>query len=176
MEKRGRCLERRIFCRRCWDDLGDGETVEICSGFNDKLLSLAHVRNLGEHAKHMRTNQRNIRSCPIKSSVTIANETETKSMAQEYMMVKPEEVNRLVQYYEGYISNGALLNEAGRVAAEAHVIANYENQGIIISKATIDRTFERNKRKRRRKCGGCNTRLIGYKENSSDTWNFWYTY
>ena len=70
----------------------------------------------------MRTNRRNIRSCPIKSSVTIANETETKSMAQENMMVKPEEVNRLVQYYEGYISNGALLNEAGRVAAEAHVL------------------------------------------------------
>lgn len=127
MEKRGRCLERRIFCRRCWDDLGDGETVEICSGFNDKLLSLAHVRNLGEHAKHMRTNRRNISSCHIKSSVTIANETETKSMAQEYMMVKPEEVNRLVQYYEGYISNGALLNEAGRVAAEAHVLPGDKN-------------------------------------------------
>ena len=42
-------------------------------------------------------------------------------MAQEYLMVKPEEFNQLVQYYEGHISDGALLNKAGRTTAEDHV-------------------------------------------------------
>ena len=39
-------------------------------------------------------------------------------MAQELMMVKPEEFNQLVQYYKGEISDTALLNKAGRIAAE----------------------------------------------------------
>lgn len=43
-------------------------------------------------------------------------------MAQEVMMVKPEEFNRLVQYYKGEISDSALLNKAGRVAAETHLL------------------------------------------------------
>lgn len=43
-------------------------------------------------------------------------------MAQEVMMVNPEEFNKLVQYYKGEISDSALLNKAGRVAAETHFL------------------------------------------------------
>ena len=43
-------------------------------------------------------------------------------MAEEVMMVKPDEFNSLVQYYKGQMSGSALLNKAGRVAAEAHVL------------------------------------------------------
>ena len=44
-------------------------------------------------------------------------------MAQEMMMmVKPEEFNQLVQYYKGEISDSALLNKAGRIAAETHLL------------------------------------------------------
>ena len=44
-------------------------------------------------------------------------------MAEEYLMVKPEEFQRLVQY-KGQITDSALLNKAGRVAAEEHIIVN----------------------------------------------------
>lgn len=37
-------------------------------------------------------------------------------------MVKPEEFNNLVQYYKGEISDNVLLNKAGRVAAETHLL------------------------------------------------------
>lgn len=43
-------------------------------------------------------------------------------MPQEVMMVKPEEFNNLVQYYKGEISDNVLLNKAGRVAAETHLL------------------------------------------------------
>ena len=43
-------------------------------------------------------------------------------MAQEMMMVKPEEFNQLVQYYKGEISDSALLNKAGRIATETHLL------------------------------------------------------
>ena len=43
-------------------------------------------------------------------------------MAQEMMLVKPEEFNQLVQYYKGEISDSALLNKAGRIAAETHLL------------------------------------------------------
>ena len=45
-------------------------------------------------------------------------------MAEEYLMVKPEEFQRLVQYYKGQITDSAFLNKAGRVAAEEHIIVN----------------------------------------------------
>ena len=43
-------------------------------------------------------------------------------MAREVLMVKSDEFNSLVQYYKGKISDNAVLNKAGRVAAEAHVL------------------------------------------------------
>ena len=39
-------------------------------------------------------------------------------------MVKPEEFQRLVHYCKGQITDYALLNKAGRVAAEEHIIVN----------------------------------------------------
>ena len=45
-------------------------------------------------------------------------------MAEEYLMVKPEEFQQLVQYYKGQITDSALLNKAGRVAAKEHIIVN----------------------------------------------------
>ena len=45
-------------------------------------------------------------------------------MAEEYLMVKPEEFQQLVQYYKGQITDSALLNKAGRVAAKEHMIVN----------------------------------------------------
>ena len=45
-------------------------------------------------------------------------------MAEEYFMVKPEEFQQLVQYYKGQITDSALLNKAGRVAAKEHIIVN----------------------------------------------------
>ncbi|CAH3114793.1 unnamed protein product, partial [Pocillopora meandrina] len=45
-------------------------------------------------------------------------------MAEEYLMVKPEEFQHLVQYYKGQITDTALLNKAGRVAAKEHIIVN----------------------------------------------------
>ena len=43
-------------------------------------------------------------------------------MAEEYFMVKPEEFQQLVQYYKGQITDSALLNKAGRVAAKEHCV------------------------------------------------------
>ena len=37
-------------------------------------------------------------------------------------MVPTKEFDKLVQYYKGEISDNALLNKAGRLAAESHVI------------------------------------------------------
>ena len=45
-------------------------------------------------------------------------------MAEEYLMVKPEEFQQLVQYYKGQITDSALLDKAGSVAAEEHIIVN----------------------------------------------------
>ena len=43
-------------------------------------------------------------------------------MAEEYLMVKLEEFQQLVQYYKGQIADSALLNKAGRGAAKYHII------------------------------------------------------
>ena len=40
----------------------------------------------------------------------------------EVMMVPVQEFNRLQDYYKGQISQNALLNKAGRLAAEEHLI------------------------------------------------------
>src|SRR5215208_4594121 len=40
------------------------------------------------------------------------------------MMVPRQEFNRLQDYYKGKISQNALLNKAGRLAAEEHLILN----------------------------------------------------
>ena len=45
-------------------------------------------------------------------------------MAEEYLVVKPEEFQQLIQYYKGQITDSALLNKAGRVAAKEHIIVN----------------------------------------------------
>ena len=45
-------------------------------------------------------------------------------MAEEYLMVKPEEFQQLIQYCKGQITDSALLNKAGRVAAKEHIIVN----------------------------------------------------
>ena len=42
----------------------------------------------------------------------------------EVMMVPVQEFNRLQAYYKGQITQSALLNKAGRLAAEEHVILN----------------------------------------------------
>ena len=43
-------------------------------------------------------------------------------MTEEVMMVPAKEFDQLVQYYKGEITDNALLNKAGRLAAESHVI------------------------------------------------------
>ena len=43
-------------------------------------------------------------------------------MTEEVMMVPTNEFDQLVQYYKGEITDNALLNKAGRLAAESHVI------------------------------------------------------
>ena len=43
-------------------------------------------------------------------------------MTEEVMMVPKKEFDQLVQYYKGEITDNALLNKAGRLAAESHVI------------------------------------------------------
>ena len=42
----------------------------------------------------------------------------------EVMMVPVQEFNRLQDYYKGQITQSALLNKAGRLAAEEHIILN----------------------------------------------------
>ena len=41
-------------------------------------------------------------------------------MTEEVMMVPTREFERLNDYYKGQISESALLNKAGRLAAEQH--------------------------------------------------------
>ncbi|KAJ7319173.1 hypothetical protein OS493_036575 [Desmophyllum pertusum] len=67
-------------------------------------------------------------------------------MAQEVMMVKPEEFNRLVQYYKGEISDSALLNKAGRVAAETHLLL----QDKTIPDAIVNARVKKLRRERQR--------------------------
>jgi len=43
-------------------------------------------------------------------------------MTEEVMMVPTKEFDQLVQYYKAEITNNALLNKGGRLAAESHVI------------------------------------------------------
>ena len=43
-------------------------------------------------------------------------------MTEEVMMVPTQEFERLQDYYKGQISQSALLNKAGRLAAEKHLI------------------------------------------------------
>ena len=43
-------------------------------------------------------------------------------MTEEVMMVPTGEFERLTEYYKGRISESALLNKAGRLAAEQHLI------------------------------------------------------
>ena len=43
-------------------------------------------------------------------------------MTEEVMMVPMKEFDQLVQYYKGEITDNALLNKAGRLATESHVI------------------------------------------------------
>jgi len=42
-------------------------------------------------------------------------------MTEEVMMVPTKEFAQLVQYFKGEITDNALLNKAGRLAAESHV-------------------------------------------------------
>ena len=42
-------------------------------------------------------------------------------------MVLTKEFDHLVQYYKGEITDNALLNKAGRLAAESHVILRYKS-------------------------------------------------
>ena len=43
-------------------------------------------------------------------------------MTEEVMMVPTREFERLTDYYKGQIPENALLNKAGRLAAEQHLI------------------------------------------------------
>ena len=46
-------------------------------------------------------------------------------MTEEVMMVPTKEFDRLVQYYKGEITNNALWNKAGQLAAESHSVINH---------------------------------------------------
>ena len=67
-------------------------------------------------------------------------------MAQEYLMVKPEEFNQLVQYYEGHISDSALLNKAGRTTAEDHALLGVESVSDSIANAKIQELLPQKRR------------------------------
>jgi len=45
----------------------------------------------------------------------------------EVTMVPVQEFNRLQDYYKGKLTENALLNKAGRLAAEEHLILNNPN-------------------------------------------------
>lgn len=53
------------------------------------------------------------------------------------MMVNPEEFNKLVQYYKGEISDSALLNKSGRVAAETHLLLQDKTVPDVIVNARV---------------------------------------
>ena len=45
-------------------------------------------------------------------------------MTDEVMMVPVQEFKQLQEYYKGQMTENALLNKAGRLAAEEHLILN----------------------------------------------------
>ena len=61
-------------------------------------------------------------------------------------MVKPEEFNQLVQYYEGHISDSALLNKAGRTTAEDHALLGVESVSDSIANAKIQELLPQKRR------------------------------
>ena len=67
-------------------------------------------------------------------------------MALEVMMVKPDEFNNLVQCYKGQISDSALLNKAGRVAAEAHVLLANEKVPSRVTNAKVKELLRQRRR------------------------------
>ena len=62
------------------------------------------------------------------------------------MMVKPDEFNNLVQYYKGQISDSALLNKAGRLAAEAHVLLANEKVPSGVTNAKVKELLRQRRR------------------------------
>ena len=62
------------------------------------------------------------------------------------MMVKPDDFNNLVQYYKGQISDSALLNKAGRVAAEAHVLLANEKVPSGVTNAKVKELLRQRRR------------------------------
>ena len=46
-------------------------------------------------------------------------------MTNEVMMIPTQEFERLQDFYKGQITQSALLNKAGRLAAEKHLILKY---------------------------------------------------
>ena len=57
-------------------------------------------------------------------------------MARELLMVDPKEMEQLVRYYKGEITDNALLNKAARLAAETHALTRAPNipDGIAVAK------------------------------------------
>ena len=57
-------------------------------------------------------------------------------MARELLMVDPKEMEQLVRYYKGEITDNALLNKAARLAAETHALtrAPHIPDGIAVAK------------------------------------------
>ena len=43
-------------------------------------------------------------------------------MTEEIMAIPTKDLNSLIQYYKGEITDNALLNKAARLAAETHVL------------------------------------------------------
>ena len=92
-------------------------------------------------------------------------------MAEEVMMVPTTDYNNLVNYYKGRLTESALLNKAGRLAAERHVILNspHLNKSVAVAMSKT-KARELNRLTKRIRTGGRtnSTTVTGGKEDDDD--------
>ena len=92
-------------------------------------------------------------------------------MVEEMMMVPTSDYNNLVNYYKGRLTESALLNKAGRLAAERHVTLNspHLNKSVAVA---MSKQGEReiHKLTKRLRTGGTTrgTSVTGGKEDEDD--------
>ena len=92
-------------------------------------------------------------------------------MAEEVMMVPTTDYNNLVNYYKGRLTESALLNKAGRLAAERHVTLNspHLNKSVAVAMSKT-KARELNRLTKRIRTGGrTNSKTVtGGKEDDDD--------
>ena len=103
-------------CERCHtitDTTPPGDTITLCTNCSrDKDTTASLTLKLGKKRLNSVTGK----------TATKRYSSNIWRMTEEVMMVPTKEFDQLVQYYKGEITDNALLNKAGRLAAESHVI------------------------------------------------------